>query len=40
MNRYDDDKIAGQRAIALFADLGAEAELKHVLAMGVPTLEP
>ena len=39
MNRYDDGKLAGQRAIALFEDLGAEAELKHVLAMGVPSIE-
>jgi hypothetical protein len=39
MSEHDEGKLAGQKVIRLFADLGAEAELKHVLAMGVPSIE-
>ena len=39
MSEHDEGNLAGQKVIRLFADLGAEAELKHVLAMGVPSIE-
>lgn len=39
MSEYEDGKLAGQRVIALFADLGSGAELEHVLSTGAPSIE-
>ncbi len=39
MNPYTDGELAGKKVLTLFAEPGAEAELAHVLATRVPSIQ-